>query len=80
MEKNRQPAIFGHTHRPYFASEGQPPYFNDGSCVHPRCITGIEILKGNIQLIKWWISPDQTGRLCVKKDVLAGPRQVASLL
>jgi predicted phosphodiesterase len=79
VEKNHQPAIFGHTHRPYFASEGQPPYFNDGSCVHPRCITGIEIDRGNIQLIKWWLCPDKTGRLCVTREILEGPRKVASL-
>jgi predicted phosphodiesterase len=79
VRKNRQPVVFGHTHRPSFASKGQPPYFNDGSCVHPRCITGIEIVRGKIQLIKWWISPDSKGRLFVNRDVLAGPRKVASL-
>jgi UDP-2,3-diacylglucosamine pyrophosphatase LpxH len=34
-----------------------PAYFNTGSCVHPRCITGIEITfknqKPTLQLIKW---------------------------
>ena len=32
------------------------PFFNDGSCVHPRSITGIEIENGEISLIKWEIS------------------------
>jgi len=35
-----------------------PAYYNTGSCVHPRCITGIEITAGqdktpDIKLIKW---------------------------
>ncbi len=35
-----------------------PSYYNTGSCVHPRCITGIEIACGSdrkplFQLIKW---------------------------
>jgi predicted phosphodiesterase len=28
--------IAGHNHRPYFPEIGNPPYFNDGSCVYPR--------------------------------------------
>jgi predicted phosphodiesterase len=35
----------------------EPVYYNTGSCVHPRCITGIEItMQGNIpklKLVKW---------------------------
>ena len=37
--------IVGHTHRPHLPDVGKPPYFNTGSCVHPRCITGVEIEK-----------------------------------
>jgi len=40
--------IAGHTHRPRFPEPGQIPFFNDGSCVHPRSITGIEIENGQI--------------------------------
>jgi UDP-2,3-diacylglucosamine pyrophosphatase LpxH len=57
--------IAGHTHRPMFYSlskedriqnkTGEPYYFNVGSCVHPRCITGIEIENGDIRLVKWFI-------------------------
>ncbi|MBU4455849.1 hypothetical protein KJ586_05065 [Patescibacteria group bacterium] len=28
-------------------------YYNTDSCVHPRCITGIEITPGAFTLIKW---------------------------
>ncbi len=79
IRARNQPTIFGHTHKPSFASAGEIPYFNDGSCVHPRCITGIEIDRGDIQLIKWWVRPDDQGRLCVTREVLAGPRRVISL-
>jgi predicted phosphodiesterase len=79
IKDKNQPMIFGHTHRPSFAKEGEVPYFNDGSCVHPRCITGIEIDKGNMQLIKWSLTTDDKGYLMVSRDVLAGPRKVASL-
>jgi UDP-2,3-diacylglucosamine pyrophosphatase LpxH len=34
--------IAGHNHRPKFPDIGEPLYFNDGSCVHPLLITGIE--------------------------------------
>ncbi len=79
IRTRNQPMIFGHTHRPSFAEAGKPQFFNDGSCVHPRCITGIEIDRGDIQLVKWWISPDDDGRLCVQREILAGPRKVASI-
>jgi UDP-2,3-diacylglucosamine pyrophosphatase LpxH len=47
--------IVGHTHKPYQPDNNETPYFNTGSCVHPRCITCIEIEKGKITLKKWFI-------------------------
>jgi UDP-2,3-diacylglucosamine pyrophosphatase LpxH len=38
--------ICGHTHRSVFPNSGEAPYYNTGSGVHPRCITGIEIADG----------------------------------
>jgi len=63
-QKRRVLVITGHTHRSVFMSQtregnvpgaqGEKPYyFNDGSCVHPRCITAIEINQGFIRLVKW---------------------------
>lgn len=65
--------ICGHTHRPVFPKVGEPLYFNDGSCVHPRCITGIEIRNGTISLVKWALmtKPDRT--LYVGRELLEGP-------
>ena len=55
---------------------GEIPYFNDGSCVHPRCITGIEIADGNIMLIKWSVKANSDGALYVYREVLAGPNKL----
>ncbi len=66
--------ITGHTHRPRFPEAGEIAYFNDGSCVHPRCITGIEIENGQISLIKWQIATNDEGVLKVIRVVLEGPR------
>ncbi|SCZ10329.1 metallophosphoesterase [Alkaliphilus peptidifermentans] len=73
-EKNM--LIAGHNHRPMFSEIDEPPYFNDGSCVHPGGITGIEIADGNILLVKWSIKTKENGILFIKRDVLAGPRRL----
>lgn len=65
--------IAGHTHRPVFSTAGDSLYFNDGSCVSTGSITGIEITKGTISLIKWSIKPNSQNILFVAKDVLEGP-------
>jgi len=75
---NDQMLIAAHTHRPRFPGEGDPLYFNAGSCVHPRCIVGIEIQNGEITLIKWWIKPKDDAALYVTREVLVGPRKLQS--
>ena len=65
--------IAGHTHRPVFAQPGTCPYFNDGSCVHPQCITGIEIRDGGIQLVRWAVASDPQRRLVIRREILNGP-------
>ena len=74
--EHKQPMICGHTHKERFPKKGAPPYFNDGSCVHPRYITCIEIVKGEIALIRWRIKPNKKGQLVVKRSVLKGPRSI----
>ncbi|MDF2942037.1 MAG: hypothetical protein K0S01_895 [Herbinix sp.] len=71
-EKN-QILICGHTHRPVFPQVGEPLYFNDGSCVHPRCITAIEIRNGTISLVKWAIMTKPDRVLFVGRKVLETP-------
>lgn len=68
--------IVGHTHRPRFPEPGDIAFFNDGSCVHPRSITGIEIENGAISLIKWHIATSENGSLKVKRVLLEGPRNL----
>lgn len=72
--------IAGHTHRPRFPKpfNDNIPYFNDGSCVHPRSITGIEIANGTIALIKWYIDTKEDGTLQIKKEFLEGPEKLES--
>ncbi|WP_291869761.1 metallophosphoesterase [Maribacter sp.] len=70
--------IVGHTHRPRFPEPGDIPFFNDGSCVHPRSITGIEIEEGNISLIKWQIATKNDGTLRIVRKVLEGPQKITN--
>ncbi len=62
--------IAGHTHRP-MAGTKQSPYFNTGSCVHPAGITGIEIERRCITLIKWSLGTRTDQTVCVQREVLA---------
>ena len=68
--------IVGHTHRPRFPEPGDIAFFNDGSCVHPRSITGIEIENGAISLIKWQIATKEDGTLQIVRVLLEGPRRL----
>ncbi len=52
VNNNQQMLICGHTHRPRFPDPGDIPLFNDGSCVHPKSIIGIEIENYQISLVK----------------------------
>ncbi|TAH69494.1 MAG: serine/threonine protein phosphatase [Anaerolineaceae bacterium] len=74
--KKNQMIITGHTHRPVFPKPGETLYFNDGSCVHPRCITGIEIMNGSLSLIKWAIMTRHDRSLYVGREVLEGPIRI----
>lgn len=86
-DNDNQVVICGHTHRPRFAQSGKPNYFNIGSCVHPRAITGIEIANGEMSLVKWWTTPDtnsgqppkEHGPLYVSRQVLVGPRKLGDI-
>lgn len=74
MEQHQNPiTIFGHTHRPRFPLPTEPPLFNDGSCVHPRSITGLEIENGMITLIKWHVVTTEDGYLFIDREILEGP-------
>jgi UDP-2,3-diacylglucosamine pyrophosphatase LpxH len=76
VESENQMLVAGHTHRPVFPEPGKPPYFNDGSCVHPRYITAIEIAGGFITLVKWITKVKSDGTLYVGREVAAGPKKL----
>lgn len=68
--------IAGHTHRPAYPEPGAGLYFNDGSCVHPGSITGIEIVSRQIALVKWYVSARKDSSLYVERQILAGPNDI----
>lgn len=61
--------ITGHTHRPSLSAD--TPYFNTGSCVHPRCITCLEIMGDIITLVKWACDTRKANTLFVNREVLS---------
>lgn len=70
--------VAGHTHRPSFPCEDATPYFNSGSCVHPRCITALEIKNDQISLVKWSMQSHDDLSLYVGREVLEGPLKLSS--
>lgn len=79
IEEKNQMIIMGHTHRPKFSNSDELPYFNAGTCVHPRNITGIEIVDDMIQLITWEIGICEDGFLQVQRKVIRGPRNIKDI-
>jgi len=75
--KNNQMLIAGHTHRPVFPDAGKIPYFNCGSCLHPRCITALEIKNNTILLVKWLIQTKNDLSLCVGREILEDPIELS---
>lgn len=75
IRENRM-LVAGHNHRAMFPKIGEPLYFNDGSCVHPLFITGIEIDHGKIALVKWSVKVREDGLLYIGTDYIAGPKKL----
>ena len=69
---NHRILVTGHTHRPMIGSPDSP-YFNTGSCVHPRCITCIEVQNRCLTLVKWTTATREDMTLYVAREELAGP-------
>jgi UDP-2,3-diacylglucosamine pyrophosphatase LpxH len=78
LKANRQIVICGHTHRPFIAEYGMPPYFNTGSCVYPGFITGLEIQNREIKQVKWSMQPyvRNGGAQHISRQLLAPPREL----
>lgn len=67
--RNKLHLMTGHTHRPRLDAAA-PNYMNSGSCVHPRCITCIEILGNIISLVKWTYNTKRDGTLYVDRELI----------
>ena len=67
---NQQLMVAGHTHRPRFRPEEGEYYLNDGSCVRPFSVTGIEVEQERIRLVEWSIMTRQDNGLYVGRKVL----------
>ena len=68
--------VSGHTHRPMLPELEEVPYINSGSCVHPRCITAVEIVNSKITLVKWAVKTKIDGTLYIAREILAGPNKI----
>jgi UDP-2,3-diacylglucosamine pyrophosphatase LpxH len=77
VTSNKQMVIAAHTHRPTCPNKGELLYFNDGSCVHPNCITAIEIENSNITLVKWDVKTKDDGSLFVANEIIAAPWKIS---
>lgn len=80
IEQNNKMLIVGHTHRPKYPKQGELPYFNTGCCIHPRNITGLEIVGSEISFIEWRVLPDDDGVLQIKRRVVRGPRPLTDFM
>ncbi len=67
--QNKLHLITGHTHKPRLDAAA-PNYMNSGSCVHPRCITCIEIVDNIISLVKWTYNTKKDGTLYVDRELI----------
>lgn len=72
--------ICGHTHRAKFPREGEPAYFNTGCCIHPRGLTCLELICGQISLVSWRTHTKKDGTMYVKRTVLQGPEPIETYL
>lgn len=68
-EENNRTLITGHTHRPALNPK-LPRYMNTGSCIHPRCVTCIEIVGETLTLVKWYTGTRENGNLYVERAKL----------
>ncbi|MBP3489160.1 MAG: metallophosphoesterase family protein [Roseburia sp.] len=60
----------GHSHRPRLPQDGGR-YLNAGSCVHPGCITAIEIENMHMTLVKWKMQTHADMSLYVAREEMA---------
>lgn len=75
-EKNIS-VICGHTHEARLTGN---LYLNDGSMVHPRCITALELSGRDARLVKWAVTVNPCGILRIDRIVLAERKEFLTSL
>lgn len=73
VKKNNTMLIAGHTHRSMFPEQGEPAYFNDGSCARAGMMSAIEIQHGMLYLVKWSVQARKDDVLFVAREIIDGP-------
>ena len=76
---HKTPIVAGHTHRPLFPPEPDGSYYNTGSSVHTRYITGLELADETLTLIKWEVAAKEDGTLYIKKETLSPGRPIREI-
>ncbi|HKM05324.1 MAG TPA: serine/threonine protein phosphatase [Lachnospiraceae bacterium] len=73
IKRNHIGILCGHTHRAKLPEKGDAAYLNTGCCIHPRGITGIELVGRKFSLVHWCVVPDEKGSMVIKKEVMKEP-------
>ena len=59
---------------------GESQYFNDGCCVFPCAISGIEINHGSVLLVKWSIYVKGDNSLQIVRNLVTSPVKLEDYL
>jgi hypothetical protein len=73
-QMQQQVIIVGHSHCPSFAPSEDG---DDGCCLHPRSITGIESENNASQRIKWCTGATAEDLLPVIRELISGAQPLA---
>lgn len=71
--------VAGHTHRPHLTMERGPSYYNTGSCVHPGSITCLELVFGQLTLVKWTTCVDEKRYMYVCREEISGKKSLCQM-
>ena len=77
---NKKCLICGHTHKSRLKKPGESQYFNDGCCVFPCAISGIEINHGSVLLVKCSIYVKGDNSLQIVRNLVTSPVKLEDYL
>lgn len=77
---NKKLLICGHTHKSRFPKKGEGTYFNDGCCIMPYEMSGIEINNGSILLVKWSTYVKKDNSLYIIRNLVSRPEKLEDYL